>query len=221
MKTFYRRNLPHLTPPGGVFFITSVIKGAIPRPILAELENERDQIIADLLKRGNKSSLKKELLKIHWDHFLRVDDFLDKSGPEKDYPLTNPELARIVEEKIKEYDKLFYDLEAYCIIPNHFHMLIDTSIQLKNIPDNVMITDENYTNLSKFMKLIKGGSSFKINRILNKTGPFWQSESYDHLIRSDKEQYDTLCYVVNNPVKAKFVKDWKEFPFTYCKYPNL
>lgn len=48
MKTFYKRYLPHLTPPGGVLFITSVIKGAIPKPILLELKKERDAILAEL-----------------------------------------------------------------------------------------------------------------------------------------------------------------------------
>ena len=38
---------------------------------------------------------------------------------------------------------------------------------------------------------------------------------YDHLIRDENDFYNCLQYVINNPVKAKLVNDWKEWKYTY------
>lgn len=130
---------------------------------------------------------------------------MDNRSRSSKNPLANPELADIVQEKILEYDGRYYSLEALCIMSNHFHILVDTTIQLHNFRSGDIINEDNYTNLDKFMQLIKGGSAYKINQLLGRKGTFWQRESYDHLIRSDKEQYDTMCYIINNPVKAGIV----------------
>ncbi len=42
----------------------------------------------------------------------------------------------------------------------------------------------------------------KINRLLGRTGRFWQQDGFDHLVRS-QEQYEYLRkYIANNPVQA-------------------
>lgn len=57
----------------------------------------------------------------------------------------------------------------------------------------------------------------KANLILNRTGAFWQNESYDHVIRDNEELRFTVYYILQNPVKAGFVKNWKEWTWSYCK----
>jgi len=42
--------------------------------------------------------------------------------------------------------------------------------------------------------------------------PFWQIESYDHLVRDDQEFYLICEYTINNPVSAGLCarpEDWK------------
>ena len=48
-----------------------------------------------------------------------------------------------------------------------------------------------------------------------KKGAFWQHESYDHVVRNEKEFERILAYIVNNPVKAGLVADWQDWPYTY------
>lgn len=115
-------------------------------------------------------------------------------------------------------DRQYYDLHAYCIMPNHVHILIDTKQQLEQI-NNDFIADipEGYVQLDKIMQLIKGSIARYANLALGRTGKFWQRDSYDHYIRNEKEWQNILAYILNNPVKAGLVKDWENWPYTFYK----
>ena len=65
------------------------------------------------------------------------------------------------------------------------------------------------------MQLIKGGSAYLANKELGRQGHFWHKESYDHLVRNERERGNIIRYIANNPVKAAIVDDWKDFSFTY------
>lgn len=44
--------------------------------------------------------------------------------------------------------------------------------------------------------------------------PFWQEESFDHLVRSEQEFARILRYIESNPVKAGAVTTPEEFPWS-------
>ncbi|HMD97503.1 MAG TPA: hypothetical protein VKM93_09280 [Terriglobia bacterium] len=44
--------------------------------------------------------------------------------------------------------------------------------------------------------------------MLNSSGPFWEPEYFDHLIRNEEEFHRYIEYVVSNPVKAG-LQNWK------------
>ena len=53
------------------------------------------------------------------------------------------------------------------------------------------------------MQSIKGASAREANKILGISGkPFWQHESYDHLVRTPEEFSRIRRYIEYNPVKA-------------------
>jgi REP element-mobilizing transposase RayT len=70
------------------------------------------------------------------------------------------------------------------------------------------------------LRLLKGRTARACNLELNRNGSFWQHESYDHLVRDEQEMERTILYILNNPVKAGLVKEWKDWPFTYVS-PEL
>jgi hypothetical protein len=49
------------------------------------------------------------------------------------------------------------------------------------------------------MPALKRYTADKANRLLARTGQFWQHESYDHVIRTDEELVHYRSYVLNNP----------------------
>lgn len=65
------------------------------------------------------------------------------------------------------------------------------------------------------MKSIKGISAREVNKILNQKGGFWQSESYDHIVRDEDEFEKIIKYVIYNPVKDKLLDDWQDWEHTY------
>lgn len=68
------------------------------------------------------------------------------------------------------------------------------------------------------MESMKKFTARKCNSVLNRTGnSFWQAESYDHVIRDADELEKVIRYTLYNPVKAELVKDWRDWPHSYCK----
>lgn len=229
IKTFYERNLPHLVPIGASLFVTPRLAGSIPLHLIDQWKKEKKEAIQkikdqfkaqkDFTGAANSQlgEQRKELItNIQKRYFAKVDDYLDKStfGPTW---LKEAKAAEKLVEKIHHYDGEFYDLIAFTIMSNHFHLLIDTSSQLKDIPDDIEVTTENYAPLETIMHRIKGGSSFEINKILGRKGRLWQAESYDHFTRTMEEFFNIIRYIANNPVKAGLAKKWDDFPFTYVK----
>ncbi len=95
---------------------------------------------------------------------------------------------------------------------NHVYLLIDQ----QGVPDPAPRRDgKHYTALSRAMRLLKGKSAALCNRVLGRSGPFWQHESYDHVVRDAREYERILAYIANNPVKAGLVEDWQDWPYTF------
>jgi putative transposase len=114
--------------------------------------------------------------------FVWMDRYLDTSreGP---LWLVRAEIAKIVEDVLHSQD---CDLHAYAIMPNHVHVLLAPKI-----------------SPSRLMQSIKGVSAREANKILGISGkPFWQHESYDHMVRTAEEFGKIQRYIENNPVKT-------------------
>lgn len=87
-------------------------------------------------------------------------------------------------------------------MPNHVHLVFRLLSETQSV--------------SGVMKLIKGSTSRECNKVLNKTGKFWQVESFDRLIRDAYEMYNIINYVLNNPVKAGLVSNPDDWKYSYC-----
>ncbi len=206
-KIYYKRNLPHYQPPGGTFFVTFRLKDSVPAAAMKnQLNKQEEEMFA------KKDLSQEERNEYHLACVLANDELLDriKSGP---FFLQEKAIAEMVIGKIEEYDGELYDLLGYCIMPNHVHLLIDTQIQLT---DDGKVP-ENYVQLQDIMRLIKGGTATAANRLLNRSGPFWQSESYDHWVRNEESLSRIIAYIMENPCKANLVKRWQDWPYSFAK----
>ncbi len=113
-------------------------------------------------------------------------------------------IAKIVSDTLHYWDKKRYDLVGFTIMSNHIHLIIDTW------------DTENYTEtVTTVMQSIKRHTARQSNILLNREGQFWQRESYDHLIRNEKEFKNIIHYTAQNSVKAGLVKDWRDYPHTF------
>jgi len=61
-------------------------------------------------------------------------------------------------------------------------------------------------SLPQIMHAIKGVSARKINLLLNRHGPVWQEEFFDHVLRSNDSLAEKADYICQNPVRAGLVE---------------
>lgn len=206
-KLAYRRNLPHIQPPGATLFITPHLHGSLPTEAIERLRNEFQLRLKQIEKEAPPEERDYLLYREEKRYFGRIDDLLDRvtDGP---HWLRIPAVAQIVCDGLHNRDGKTYDLIAYCVMPNHCHIV------LTPLP----IEPDSYQPLSRIMHVLKGYSAHEANGVLKRQGKFWQAESYDHFVRDGAELERIIYYVVNNPVKAGLVDDWDQWPWTYWKY---
>lgn len=70
------------------------------------------------------------------------------------------------------------------------------------------------------MKTLKGFSSHQINKMLNRTGKFWQTENFDHLIRDANSLAQKWEYIKDNPVNTKLVNKPEDYPYSSFYVPG-
>lgn len=221
-KTYYRRNLPHYQPEGYTFFITFRLADTLPINVIEKLKSEYKNNIKELESLKSNNEKQSKYLEAKWNYFERFDSFLDKYS--NNNFLKNEVVARLVYDSILVRDKKEYDLICFCIMPNHVHTVFtpvdrDLSRSANNAANssdiNVVLQFSIVTNI---LRLLKGSTARECNKILNRTGAFWQHESYDHVIRSEDELNRIMEYVLNNPVRAKLVDNTHEWKWSYSKY---
>jgi putative transposase len=123
--------------------------------------------------------------------------------------LRDPRIAGLVSESLHHRDSQVYDLDAFCIMPNHVHLVYTP------LPK----ADGTYHAMSAIMHSLKRYTARQANLLLGREGSFWQHENYDHVVRDEAGWRRIITYVLNNPVKAGLVQHWKEWPWSYCKHP--
>lgn len=204
MKTHYYRNLPHIQPIGGTFFVTFRLKDSLPADVLNQFQLEKEARLAGLQQ--DKATLYAEQKRL----FAQFDEYLDGCLTEQAH-LKEDTLARIVMQIMHNRNGHEYDLLCYCVMPNHVHVVLDLSVQTAMADSG----DDSYTQLHAVMKAIKGVSAREINITMKREGSLWQKESYDHLVRDTAELDRVIQYVLNNPVKAGLVNSWQDWPYSY------
>ena len=127
-----------------------------------------------------------------------MDRLLDsaRSGPAF---LRLPDIADMVVEAVYAGERRFhrYELHSFIVMPNHVHLLVTSK-----------------KPLAIWLRSLKGFTGHRALQILNQRGPFWQDESYDHLVRNDEEFRRILRYIEWNPVKAGLVSLPEQFPWS-------
>ena len=70
------------------------------------------------------------------------------------------------------------------------------------MPNRVHLLATPHVTARYWLGPLKGFTAHEANRMLGRSGAFWQNESYDHLVRDGREFERIRAYMENNPVKA-------------------
>ena len=105
--------------------------------------------------------------------------------------LRHPQVARIMQDTLLKFDGEKYRLLAWCIMPNHVHVLIDPLMELARIVQSW----KSYTGRWALAHNAELGLGVP-------GGAFWMREYWDRYIRNEKHFHAVVEYIHTNPVKA-------------------
>jgi len=187
------RNLPHWFQQDVAVFLTFRTADSMPREVIERWNEEQK---AWLLHHGLESSLVADptlLTKLSLpmqSEFRRLRDRLWHRSLDDCHGaclLRQPKLARIVGDALRYFDGDRYDLDSFIVLPNHVHLLVQFR------PPTTL-----KTQVQSWLRY----SAREINKLCGKSGAFWQSEAFDHLVRSPEQFAYLQRYIAENPKKA-------------------
>ena len=131
----------------------------------------------------------------------RVEAYLDHVHG--DCYLRDRRVAEMVQNALLFHDRTKYRLVAWVVMPNHAHMLCTPCAE---------------HSLASIMHSIKSFSSTEANKLLDRSGRFWQKEYFDRYIRNATQFARTVAYIENNPVKANLCDRPEDWPFSIARF---
>jgi REP element-mobilizing transposase RayT len=176
-----RGYLPHFDAPQVTQFITFQLFDAFPI-------KSREGIEA-ILKESDDSKKRRKL-----------EAWLDRGQGE--CHLRRRDVAETVESILRKDHGKMYQLQAWVIMPNHVHLVVD----VWEVP------------LVKLINGWKGIAARAGNKLLGLSGPFWQKDYYDTLIRNEAHLKQAIRYTEQNPVKACLAKAPREWLWSSAKF---
>jgi putative transposase len=78
------------------------------------------------------------------------------------------------------------EVRAFVVMPDHVHVIYES------VPDGT---------LERVLQALKSASAHRLTGDRRRSAPLWQSETYDHIIRTQEEPLETWKYIEANPVR--------------------
>jgi 5-methyltetrahydrofolate--homocysteine methyltransferase len=103
-----------------------------------------------------------------------------------------------------------YDLYVALVMPDHVHLLFEP--QVKDQGDD---GETVFWSLSEILQPIKSSSAHRINKARGATGPIWEKESFDRMIRSESDLEEKFSYICRNPWDAGVAGRNEDYPWLW------
>lgn len=228
-KTYYKRNLPHYQPLGYTFFVTFRLAGSVPISVINKLKMEKEIALKVIAGYDNLKVRREKYREYLSLYFGKFDKLLDGAGYGPTW-LKKDNVVQVVKDAIHHYDKKSYDLICFTIMSNHVHLVFTPVERISDSPttktnqpnpDDIMRNGVSPYIVTSILQNLKKYTARECNKLLNRSGTFWQHESYDHVVRDKKELIRIVKYVLNNPVKAGLCEKWEDWKWNYCNYELL
>lgn len=165
-----------------------------------------------------------------WEHLLKIENIRTKRMKLEEYLdrgigkcwLRRAEMARLLERSLMCFHNDRYELLAWCIMPNHAHVLLHIW----------------RTPLSKIVQSWKRFVAVEGTKILmERRSPSrrvcdddafvvpsqrpafqWQREYWDTFMRNEAQQRKAVLYIENNPVKSHLCREAADWPFSSARF---
>ena len=124
----------------------------------------------------------------------------------QDHLHLSPISRDLVLDAVLHFHNKRYELFAACVMPDHVHLLLEPFVKDRLENGNLV-----FFSLAEITHSIKSFASHRINELEKSTGSVWQKESFDRLMRSDREADEKYDYILKNPVRAGLVPPEEDY----------
>ena len=116
-----RGRLPHWEIDAGLHFVTFRLADSLPNTVLEQFRTERESIMAPAAHLGRELSAneKQRIAKLF---STKIERHLDAGAGS--CVLARPNIAGLVADAIRHFDGGRYRLLAWCVMPNHVHIVV-------------------------------------------------------------------------------------------------
>jgi REP element-mobilizing transposase RayT len=115
-------------------------------------------------------------------------------------PDLEPDERTIIVEALRWFEGSRYDLWGFVVMNDHVHVLV--------------LPEEAYP-LEAILHSWKSFTAHRIRQISSRVGPIWQEESFDRIVRNERELHEKMEYVLKNPLDRW--PDQQYYPWVWCK----
>lgn len=200
-----RGYLPHCDKPGLIQFVTIRLWDSLPTSRRGEWEHLLAVTARSNAPRSGARSIASRddeaVAKARREQRRKLEAYLDRSHGE--CFLRDQRIADLIERTICFHHGQRFDLLAWVVMPNHVHTLFKVS---------------GTSPLSKIMQNWKSISAVAANKLLNRSGDFWQEDYWDTFMRDEEQTRKAIRCIENNPVKAKLCRTPEAWPFGSARF---
>ena len=125
--------------------------------------------------------------------------------------LTLGERDIVLRSAVHSHEHRQCELYVACVMPDHVHLLFEP--QIKGDDDGITV----FWSLSEILHGIKSSTAHRINRARGKTGPVWEKESFDRLIRSETDLQEKFVYISRNPWDSNVAELNDDYPWLWTQ----
>lgn len=209
-----RGYLPHCDKPGLIQFVTFRLWDSLPASRRGEWEHllaitersdaPRSVSSGAVPSAGARSIASRDdeaIAKARREQRQKLEAYLDRNHGE--CFLRDPRVAVLMENAMRFHHGQRFDLLAWVVMPNHVHALFQVG---------------DSAPLSAIMQNWKSISAVAANKLLNRSGDFWQEDYWDTYMRDEEQTRKASCYIENNPARAKLCQTPEAWPFSSARF---
>ncbi len=196
-----RDYLPHVESPDLIQHVCFRLADSLPRAVVEQMKTELQRFPLSLRVAEKEK---------------RVNDLLDAGRGS--CILRDAFVASMVQDTLLYFHGDRYELHAWCIMPNHVHVLFQTNAGWTM--SKIVASWKSFTGrrISAYWKgaelnvagLEPGGPKGRRQH----GGSVWHREYFDRFMRNGTHYTNTVNYIHMNPVKAGLVQEPQEWKFS-------
>ena len=148
----------------------------------------------------SKTHTRRDSLRLRgFDYSLRRVYFITIVVAERRPIFRDPRVARATLDCLFELRQRWeFNLYCYCLMPDHIHLLVGPGESGKS-----------FAEICGAFKSLSTRAYWQWH-----DGKLWQRQSFDHIIRNEKDFFETFEYIRMNPVRKQLVSTPDEWPYT-------